>query len=495
MYIFTLILNYIIGFFLLKLINFNKNKLEILGLSFPIGLGSCTLIIFLMDVFGIKITFFSITIAFVSIAIILIVLLYKKTGFKKFTFKFSSIKKIDPAEWIFIIVIFAFFFISLWRCYYLPITTYDSIHGIDLVAKYAVEEGQIDSKIFSDLNDYLSTQPHYAPFTALSQIIFRLSGHSFGKIWLSFIFLSLIIIIYVNLRQIVHPILTGFLTLLLILYGVFPIILIQALGLLFKEKRWYERVVTVVILLGIVAFYIVSIKRMFNNNDYADGKFYGYEPGEFKKIVSDLGMDIISSHTSVEAAGITMESAKKMADSHAILGVKYCVQPWIEEVDRNIESYKRMIGDWNEVGKIMKGVGIQFGYHNHNFEFVNIDGVIPYYDIFMPEMDADLITMELDMYWATKAGQDPVEMFKKYPGRFQLYHFKDMSEKSAPFFTVDKDDITSVGAGLIDFKRIYEAREMAGMKYLFVEDDNQGNGKPFEAINISIDNIIKDILV
>ncbi len=229
--------------------------------------------------------------------------------------------------------------------------------------------------------------------------------------------------------------------------------------------------------------------------NYADGKFYGYEPGEFKKIVSDLGMDIISSHTSVEAAGITMESAKKMADSHATLGAKYCVQPWVEAVDRNIESYKRMIGDWNEVGKIMKGVGIQFGYHNHNFEFANIDGVIPYYDIFMPEMDADLITMELDMYWATKAGQDPVEMFKKYPGRFQLFHFKDMSEKSAPFFTVDKDDITSVGAGLIDFKRIYEARETAGMKYLFVEDDNQGNGKPFEAIKISIDNIIKDILV
>lgn len=229
--------------------------------------------------------------------------------------------------------------------------------------------------------------------------------------------------------------------------------------------------------------------------DYSNGKFYGYAPLEFKKIVNDMDMEIMSSHTSVEAAGITTESAKKMADDHAELGVKYCVQPWVEEVDRNIESYKRMIADWNEVGRIMKGVGIQFGYHNHNFEFMNIDGVVPYYDIFMPEMDADLITMELDMYWATKAGQDPVEMFEKYPGRFQLFHFKDMAEKSDPFYEVIKDDITAVGEGLIDFKRIYEAREKAGMKYLFVEDDNQGNGKPFEAIETSVKNLTTDILV
>ncbi len=228
---------------------------------------------------------------------------------------------------------------------------------------------------------------------------------------------------------------------------------------------------------------------------YADGQFYGMAPKEFKKIVTDLGMDIISSHAGVEATGITKENAQKMAEAHAELGVKYCVQPWVNEPDRNIESYKRMIGDWNEVGKIMKSVGIQFGYHNHNFEFDTIDGLVPYYDIFMPEMDADLITMELDMYWITKAGQDPIEMFNKYPGRFQLFHFKDMAEKSAPFYDVIKDDITSVGEGLIDFKRIYEARETAGMKYLFVEDDNQGNGKPFEAVETSINNIVTKILV
>jgi sugar phosphate isomerase/epimerase len=196
----------------------------------------------------------------------------------------------------------------------------------------------------------------------------------------------------------------------------------------------------------------------------------------------------------VEAEGITVDNAKKMADDHAELGVTYCVQPWVNDEDRNIETYKKMIADWNEVGRIMKNVGIQFGYHNHNFEFANIDGIIPYYDIFMPEMDADLITMELDMFWAAKAGQDPVEMFKKYPGRFQLFHFKDMYTNEEPFFDVIKDDIAPVGEGVIDFRRIMAAKDVAGMKLMFVEDDNQGNGKPFEALEISINNLTTDIL-
>lgn len=228
---------------------------------------------------------------------------------------------------------------------------------------------------------------------------------------------------------------------------------------------------------------------------YTDGRFYGYTPAEFRQLAEDLGMVVLSSHTQVEAAGITLENAKTMADAHAELGVKYCVQPWVEEVDRTVESYKRMIADWNEVGRIMKERGIQFGYHNHNFEFENIDGIIPYYDIFMPEMDPDLITMEIDLFWVSKAGQDPVEMFHKYPGRFQLFHLKDMYTEQPPFYEVEKDDIAPVGAGVIDFKRILAAGDVAGMKHHFVEDDNQGNGKPFKALEVSIKNLTGEILV
>lgn len=227
---------------------------------------------------------------------------------------------------------------------------------------------------------------------------------------------------------------------------------------------------------------------------YANGKFYGFKPSEFKKMISDLGMSVLSSHTQVEAAGITLDNAKLMADTHAELGAKYCIQPWVNEPDRKIETYKKMVGDWNKVGEIMKKVGIQFGYHNHNFEFANINGIVPYYDIYMKELDPKLVTMELDLFWISKAGQDPIAMFNKYPGRFQLLHFKDMKTKQAPFFDVIKDDVCSVGEGVIDFKKIWAAKDVAGAKYLFVEDDNQGNGKPFEGIDTSIRNITTKIL-
>jgi len=231
---------------------------------------------------------------------------------------------------------------------------------------------------------------------------------------------------------------------------------------------------------------------------YADGKFYGYEPEEFLKLVNDLGMEILSSHTQVEAEGITLENAEKMADDHAKLGVKYCIQPWVvEEARTTVDSYKKMVADWNKVGGIMKNKGIQFGYHNHNFEFDTVEGKIPYYDIMLPELDKDLVTMEIDLFWTTKAGQDPVEIFNKYPGRFQLFHMKDMyTQVTTPYYTtVGEDDFAPVGEGVIDFKRILAAKDIAGMKYMIVEQDATKDGKPFDAIRTSITNLTTKILV
>jgi sugar phosphate isomerase/epimerase len=229
---------------------------------------------------------------------------------------------------------------------------------------------------------------------------------------------------------------------------------------------------------------------------YANSKFYGYEPADFRKLVNDLGMEILSSHTQVEAQGITLENAKKMAEDHAKLGVKYCMQPWVVEEARNIASYQKMVADWNKVGAIMKEHGIQFGYHNHNFEFNTLEGKIPYFDIFLKELDKDLVTMEIDLFWTTKAGQNPVDIFKKYPGRFQLFHMKDMFTKEAPFFTTTGvTDFAPVGAGIMNFKEILAAKKTAGMKYMIVEQDSTKDGKPFDAIQTSITNLITKILV
>lgn len=230
---------------------------------------------------------------------------------------------------------------------------------------------------------------------------------------------------------------------------------------------------------------------------YADGKFYGYEPPEFKKLVNDLGMEILSSHTQVEGAGVTLDNARKMAEDHAKLGVKYCLQPWIvEEMRTSLDSYRKMAANWNQIGLIMKEFGMQFGYHNHNFEFDTVEGKVPYFDVLLADLDKDLVTMELDLFWTTKAGQDPVEIIKKYPGRFQLFHMKDMFTKEAPFFTtVGVTDFAPVGAGLINFKEILAVKDIAGMKYMVVEQDLSREGTMFVDIQTSITNLKTKILV
>jgi sugar phosphate isomerase/epimerase len=230
--------------------------------------------------------------------------------------------------------------------------------------------------------------------------------------------------------------------------------------------------------------------------DYANGKFYGYLPADFKKMVNDLDMVILSSHASVNPKGISADEAMKMAEDHAKCGAKYCMQPWIDEADRkSIAGYQKMVAEWNKVGKIMKENGVQFGYHNHNFEFGTVEGKVPYFDVFLPEMDKDLMTMELDLFWATKAGINPVELFKKYPGRFQLFHMKDMYTKEAPFFKTESTDFAPVGEGVINFKEILAAKKNAGMKYMFVEQDRTKDDKPFDAIKTSITNLTTKILV
>jgi len=229
---------------------------------------------------------------------------------------------------------------------------------------------------------------------------------------------------------------------------------------------------------------------------YTDGKFYGYAPTEFKRLVSNMGLEIVSSHTQVEARGITLENAKRMAEDHAEVGAKYCIQPWVVEQERkSLDRYRRLVAIWNQVGRIMKESGVQFGYHNHNFEFDTVEGKVPYYDVLLAELDASLVTMELDLFWAIKAGQDPVAMFDKFPGRFQLFHMKDMYTAGEKTFVPSSQDFAPVGAGIMDFKRIVAARDTAGLKYMIVEQDIAKDGNTLDAIKTSITNLKTKILI
>jgi sugar phosphate isomerase/epimerase len=208
---------------------------------------------------------------------------------------------------------------------------------------------------------------------------------------------------------------------------------------------------------------------------YSQGKFYGIEPDELKKRLSDMNMHLISTHTGIQS--IRQDWERKL-EASVKAGCKYVVVPSLPGNERTtIDSYKKRAEEFNKAGETSKKYGIEFGYHNHAFEFEAIEGQTPY-DILLNETDKNLVTFQLDLYWAIKAGFQPLDLFRKYPGRFGLWHVKDMDSTPEKFFA-------EVGSGIIDFKSIFGQKKRSGMKYFFVEQDAVRNMKPMDAIRKS----------
>ncbi|MBK7872206.1 MAG: sugar phosphate isomerase/epimerase [Saprospiraceae bacterium] len=215
---------------------------------------------------------------------------------------------------------------------------------------------------------------------------------------------------------------------------------------------------------------------------YGDGKVYGKSPAEFKKILDDLGLKTFSSHLGLDILRGDWERA--VADAK-LLGQRYVVCPYLMENERkNIDQYKKLCELLNKCGEIAKKAGLQLAYHNHDFEFMTLDGQIPF-DLMLKECDANLVKIEMDLYWTKKAGKDPLAYFKNNPGRIELWHVKDMDNTQQQFFT-------EVGNGTIDWKPIFKAGKKSGMKYFFVEQDICKNHTPLESIEISY-NYLKNL--
>jgi len=209
---------------------------------------------------------------------------------------------------------------------------------------------------------------------------------------------------------------------------------------------------------------------------FNDGKFYGLEPREFKTIVENNGMKVISSH-----ASFTPDNAKQAIDAHAELGVDYLVFPTFPYPTHNAEDdFKQVAALLNRMGELCSSARIRFGYHNHDYEF-ELFGNQTGYDILMQNTLPDLVTFELDLAWAIYAKQDPVLLFEKYPGSFELWHVKDFVRD--PEFA-----FTPVGTGIVGFQTIFDEKKLAGMKYYIVEQDSC-RIDPMEAIAISWRNV------
>jgi sugar phosphate isomerase/epimerase len=206
--------------------------------------------------------------------------------------------------------------------------------------------------------------------------------------------------------------------------------------------------------------------------------YYGRSASEVRSTLDQNGMTSPAAHIQLQALRDDLEGEVERA---VILGQKYIVVPILPANQRTISEYQRTAEYLNRAGEVCKEVGIKMGYHNHAFEFEVTDGQIPY-DILLDETDADLVDMELDLYWIRNAGVDPVSYFENHPGRFSMLHVKDMDEFGR---------MVDVGSGEINFAEIFSHADTAGFKHFFVEHDQPGNGLASVAVSIyTVRNIV-----
>ncbi|MFI5159757.1 MAG: TIM barrel protein [Sphingobacteriales bacterium] len=223
---------------------------------------------------------------------------------------------------------------------------------------------------------------------------------------------------------------------------------------------------------------------------YGGGKYFGTEPAAFAKLLKLNGLIMPSTHyllgEDMKGPGTILNGWDKAVDDAASVGQKYMVCAWLSPKERGtLDHYKQLAEDFNKAGETCKKAGIQFCYHNHDFEFIQEDGKYPY-DTLLGATDKNLVKMEIDLYWLTKAGQDPGALIEKHPGRFPLWHMKDMDKTPKKMFT-------EVGNGIIDFKSILKHANKAGLKYYFVEQD-VCPGDPYVSITESITYIKKNLV-
>jgi len=216
---------------------------------------------------------------------------------------------------------------------------------------------------------------------------------------------------------------------------------------------------------------------------------YGKSPAEFLKILNDNGITASSGHYLLP--DVKTKWDQRVEDAQA-LGLKYMVNAILEPEDRkSFDDYKRLVDVFNKAGEKTRAAGIQFCYHNHNFEFKKY-GNTTAYEYLLNTLDPKLVKFEMDCFWVTHAGHDPVAYFKKYPGRFPLLHIKDMKDKptASHEFDARMGLFAPVGQGTIDWKRIFVGARQGGMQHYYVEQD-YCEQPPLEAIKLSYDYLSK----
>lgn len=207
----------------------------------------------------------------------------------------------------------------------------------------------------------------------------------------------------------------------------------------------------------------------------AKGHYYGLSPKEMKNACSQLGMKLISGHVTLDANfERTMEEAVNS-------GQDYLICSSLPTNGQTVDNYKKVAQAFNKAGESCAKLGLKFGYHNHEYEFeTENDQVL--YDVLLDDTEAELVHMELDLGWVIVAGKNPLDYFDTYPGRFPLWHLKDMDLK--------QNESTEFGKGGLDIPKMLANQKKSGVRHIFLEQEEYANN-PFDSMRSNM-NFLKN---
>lgn len=198
----------------------------------------------------------------------------------------------------------------------------------------------------------------------------------------------------------------------------------------------------------------------------AKGLYYGLSPKEIKQVTEDLGMTLRSGHVHID------EDWERTVEAATESGQEYLVCSSLPSKGQTVSNYQRVADTFSKAAEDCKEAGLIFGYHNHEYEFEKDNGQV-LYDILLDQTDPEMVKMEMDLGWVVLAGFDPVTYFERYPGRFPLWHLKDMDKS--------KLESTEFGKGAIDIARMMKNADKSDMKYYFVEQEEY-EGAPMASV-------------
>ena len=196
--------------------------------------------------------------------------------------------------------------------------------------------------------------------------------------------------------------------------------------------------------------------------------FFGKSPKEFKAMFDGLKLTSPSGHYNfggVLQSG-NLDFWKKVLEAANIMGNEYATIPWLDANQRGADTLPKLVELVNKAAELTKAAGMKLAYHNHDFEFKKMDSGKTFLQTLLDGTDPSMVDFELDIYWSSFMNEDAVEWFNKYPGRFTMWHVKDLTTNKE-----GKKESTQVGDGVIDFASIFKHKQHAGLKYAFVEQE------------------------